>query len=133
MMDPDVLTRCIPACQVIEKTDAHLFNARVNVKFGFIPVRFNVRLMLSNLVQPRSYSMQAQAEGGLADAAKATGDVAFIGLDERATRVDFVGTLLPGSKLFELGEPIIQKTAGKWFTLFFQRFEGVILQDIDPA
>ena len=133
MMDPDVLTQCIPACQVIEKTSPELFNAKVNVKFGFIPVKFNIRLMLSNLDQPRFYSMEARAEGGLAHNARATGDVTFTGFDDRSTRVDFVGMLMPGSKLFELGEPIIQKTAGKWFRLFFERFERAIVEKSNPA
>ena len=123
MMDPEVLTQCIPACQVIEKKNEKLFNAKVKVKFGFIPVRFNVILRLSNLDPPGHYSMEAQAEGGLAHAAKATGEVDFIDVDQQSTRVNFVGMLWPGSKLFELGEPIVQKTATRWFNLFFERFE----------
>lgn len=132
MMDPGVLTQCIPACQVIEKTSAQSYNAQVKVKIGFIPVRFNVNLLLSNLDPPQRYCLEAQAEGGLAHAAKATGDVQFLQIDDQITRVNFVGQVLPGSKLFELGEPIVQKTASKWFNLFFQRFERVLLQGTDP-
>ena len=118
MMEPDVLTQCIPACQQIHKTTEDEFFARVKVKFGFIPVKFDVKVGLSNILQPCSYSLDARAQGGLANAAKAIGDVEFIKLDPSTTEVNFLGKILPGSKLFELGEPIVQKTASKWFNLF---------------
>ena len=123
--------QCIPACQVIDKSSENLFNAQVKVKFGFIPVRFNLRVMLSNLNQPEHYSLEAQAEGGLAHAAKATGEVEFTALDDALTRVSFNGRILPGSKLFELGEPIVQMTADKWFNRFFDRFETILRQAAD--
>ena len=131
MMEPRILTQCIPACQVIERTSEQSFNALVKVKIGFIPVSFNVNLMLSNLNPPKHYSLEAQATGGLAHAAKATGNVEFIQINNQLTCVNFTGRVLPGSKLFELGEPIVQKTAGKWFTVFFRRFERVLIQGID--
>ena len=132
-MDAVVLNRCIPACENIEKTSENEFFANVNVKFGFVPIKFNVRVNLTYADEPRNYRLKAQAEGGLADAAKATGDVEFIEVSEQTTRVKFLGQLMPGSKLFELGEPLIQQTAGKWFKRFFQRFEKVILEKDDRS
>lgn len=131
MMEPNVLMQCIPACQSIKRTSEQTFNARVKVKIGFIPVSFNINLMLSNLNPPKHYTLQAQATGGLAHAARATGDVEFIQRADQLTCINFNGRLLPGSKLFELGEPIVQKTAGKWFAVFFRRFERVLIQGID--
>ena len=129
MMDTWVLTQCIPACQDIEKLAADHFYARVKVKFGFIPVRFNVNVKLSGILKPEKYSLQAEGEGGLADAAKAIGKVEFVLIDENSTQVNFLGQVLPGSKLIELGEPLIQKTANKWFNRFFERFEMVIVNN----
>ncbi len=128
-MDTEVLTQCIPACQDIEKLADDHFYARVKVKFGFIPVRFNVNVKLSEITEPQKYSLQAEGEGGLADAAKAIGNVEFVQTDENGTQVNFLGQVLPGSKLIELGEPLIQKTANKWFNRFFERFETVIMND----
>ncbi len=127
MMEPRILTQCIPACQNIEKYSTDQFYAKVKVKFGFVPVRFNVKVNLSNILEPQKYSLEAVGEGGFAHAAKAIGDVEFIKMDEQTTRVDFLGQVLPGSKLVELGEPLIQATANKWFNRFFQRFEKEIL------
>lgn len=128
MMAPDVLTQCIPACRTIEKISPQEYKILVKVKIGPFPVRFNVRLLLPILDPPKHYTLMAQAEGGLAHAAKATGNVEFTALDNQLTRVNFTGQMLPGSKLFELGEPLVQKTAAKWFALFFQRFEQVLMQ-----
>ncbi len=129
MMDTSVLTDCIPACQDIEKFSDDHFHAKVKVKFGFIPVRFNVNVKLSAISMPDKYSLEAEGEGGLAHAAKAVGNVEFVRTNEHTTRVDFLGEVLPGSKLFELGEPLIQKTASKWFNRFFERFEQVVATD----
>jgi len=126
MMEPDVLTDCIPACQAIEKHTSDYFYAKVKVRFGFVPVRFNVKVRLSNLIEPEKYSLEAEGEGGLVHAAKATGEVEFVQIDKDTTQVNFLGQVLPGSKLVELGEPLIQKTASKWFNRFFKRFEAVI-------
>ena len=131
MMEPKVLKQCIPACQVIEKNTDESFTAQVKVKFGFIPVKFNVHVLLSDIDPPRRYDLQAQASGGLAHAAKATGNVEFVALDQHSTRVSFSGEILPGSKLFELGEPIVQKTASKWFRRFFERFEATLKENTE--
>ena len=128
MMEPQVLTQCIPACQVIKKTSEQSFKAQVKVKFGFIPVKFDVNVLLSNVKPPNHYDLLAQAQGGLAHAAKATGTVEFVELNDSSTRVNFTGIIWPGSKLFELGEPIVQKTATKWFKQFFERFETTLRQ-----
>ena len=129
MMEPDVLTQCIPACKEIEKHSVDHFYAKVKVKFGFIPVRFNVKVNLSDLIEPEKYSLEAEGEGGFAHAAKAIGDVEFIQIGEHTTRVNFLGQVLPGSKLVELGEPLIQATATKWFNRFFERFEAEVLNN----
>ena len=129
MFDPVVLTECIPACKSIEKVTDQEFFARVDVKFGFVPVKFDVTVMLSNMLEPEQYVLSAKAHGGLANAAKATGTVDFLKLNEQKTRVEFLGHILPGSKLFELGEPLVQKTAAKWFNRFFHKFEQVIARN----
>lgn len=126
MMDPGVLAQCIPACKSIEKHSPEEFFARIRVKFGFVPIRFDLRVLLDDLAEPQGYSVVAVGQGGLVDGAKAEGRVNFIALGPDKTRAEYTGRILKGGVLLELGEPLVQKTANTWFKRFFQRFETVI-------
>ena len=126
MMDPDILVQCIPACRSIEKCSAQKYFAKVRVKFGIVPIRFNLSVLLANLNEPTGYTVSAVGQGGLVDGAGADGTVEFIAIDDENTRIVFLGHILKGSVLFELGEPLVKKTANKWFGRFFLRFEDAI-------
>src|SRR6201987_444664 len=68
--DPDVLRRCIPGCQSLEKEADDRLKATVEIKIGPIGARFNGAVTLSDLDPPNGYPITREGQGGTVGFAK---------------------------------------------------------------
>jgi len=73
--DPDVLRRCIPGCESLEKHGEDKLAAVVNVKIGPMNTRFNGEVELKDLNPPESYRIEGTGSGGQAGSASGGADV----------------------------------------------------------
>lgn len=122
--DLEVLQRCIPGCDNLEKTDEG-FRASAKIKIGPVSARFKGKVALSDLDPPNSYRLFGEGEGGVAGFAKGG---AFVWLTEIGA-----GTLLKyqveaqiGGKLAQLGQRLINGTAKKIADEFFEKFSVIV-------
>ena len=80
--DPDVLGRCIPGCQAIERVSEHEFDADVLARVGPVKARFRTRIAVSNLNPPESYTLSGEGRGGAAGFASGSADVRLEAADD---------------------------------------------------
>ena len=73
--DADVLRRCIPGCQELEKTSDTQMSASVVAKIGPVKATFKGEVTLENLNPPESYTIVGEGKGGVAGFAKGSADV----------------------------------------------------------
>lgn len=119
--DADVLRRCIPGCQSLEREADERLRAVVEIKIGPIGARFNGVVTLSDLDPPHGYTLTGEGQGGTVGFAKGA---ARVRLSEAGG-----GTLLAyevdaqiGGRLAQLGGPIIDATAKQLAGKFFSQF-----------
>src|SRR5438034_4544913 len=68
--DPEMLKRCIPGCESLEKLSDTEFTAVARLEAGPVKTRFKGRVKLEDLVPPESYKIVGEGEGGVAGFAK---------------------------------------------------------------
>ena len=123
--DVDVLKRCIPGCESLEKVGDNDLKSTVAVKIGPMNVRFSGAVTLSDLNPPTSYRISGKGQGGAAGFASGGANVK---LQPRGDGADG-GTLLTydvdatvGGKIAQLGARLIDATAASLANQFFDRF-----------
>src|SRR6266540_1982874 len=82
--DPDVLRRCIPGCQSLEREADDRLKATVAIKVGPIGAKFAGVVTLSDLDPPNAYRISGEGQGGVAGFAKGGAEVRLAD-DEGAT------------------------------------------------
>ena len=64
--DPEILKRCIPGCQDIQKVSDTELTAKVGLAVGPVKATFNGRVTLSDLDPPNGYKISGEGQGGVA-------------------------------------------------------------------
>lgn len=119
--DPDVLQRCIPGCEKLEKKSDTEMSAVVAVKIGPMRARFNGNVELQNLNPPESYRISGSGQGGAAGAASGGADVRLVAADGGTELTYDVDATVRG-KMAQLGARLIDATAASLANQFFDNF-----------
>ncbi len=123
--DPEILRRCVPGCQSLEKTSDTGMVATAAIRVGPVSAKFGGTISLSELNAPVSYRITGEGQGGVAGFARGS---AFIRLEEVAggTMLNYSVDAQVGGKLAQLGGRLIDATARKLSEAFFEKFASEI-------
>ncbi|MTI17227.1 carbon monoxide dehydrogenase [Rhodobacteraceae bacterium RKSG542] len=116
--DPEVLKKCIPGCEELNKTSATEMNALVTAKVGPVKAKFKGEVTLSDLDPPKSYKISGEGKGGVAGFAKGGAEVT-LAEEGGQTRLSYSVNAKVGGKLAQLGARLIDSTAKKMADDFF--------------
>jgi carbon monoxide dehydrogenase subunit G len=119
--DPEVLRQCIPGCESIEKLSDTELNAKVTLRVGPVKASFMGKVTLSDLDPPNGYTITGTGSGGAAGFAKGGAKVR-LAEDGNATILSYDVNAEIGGKLAQLGGRLIDGTARKLSTEFFEKF-----------
>lgn len=123
--DPEVLKRCIPGCQSLDKEADNRLRAVAEVKIGPIGARFNGVVTLSDLDPPNGYTITGEGQGGTVGFAKGGAKVR-LSADGDGTLLAYDVDAQVGGRLAQLGGPIIDATAKQLAAKFFQQFAEAV-------
>jgi carbon monoxide dehydrogenase subunit G len=126
--DADVLRRCIPGCQSLEKLSDREMSATVVAKIGPVKATFKGAVTLENMVPPESYTIVGEGKGGVAGFAKGSADVS-LAEDGDATVLSYSVKAQVGGKLAQLGSRLIVSTSRKMADEFFGKFKEIVEGD----
>ena len=123
--DPDILKKCIPGCEAIEKVSPTQFTAKVTAKVGPVKASFTGAVTLSDLDPPRGYRITGEGKGGAAGFAKGGAEVK---LEEESgvTILHYTANAAVGGKLAQIGSRLIDGTAKKLSDEFFGNFTQLL-------
>ena len=127
--DPDVLAKCIPGCESIERVSDTEFTAKMRAKIGPVKARFESRILLSNLNPPSSYTISGEGKGGPAGFGKGS---AHVTLDESGdkTILAYTAEMQVGGKLAQVGSRLVGGAVRKIANDFFGTFVEVIAEPV---
>ena len=123
--DAEILKRCIPGCEELDKSSDTEMSAKVALKIGPVKARFKGDVTLENLEPPNSYSIVGEGQGGVAGFAKGGADVQ-LAEDGDETILSYQANAQVGGKIAQLGSRLIQSTAAKLADKFFANFRDAL-------
>lgn len=119
--DPEILAKCIPGCQELNKDSETELSATVKSKVGPVSATFKGKVTLSEIDPPNGYRISGEGSGGVAGFAKGGAEVK-LAEDGSDTVLTYVADAQVGGKLAQIGSRLIDSTAKKMANEFFGKF-----------
>ncbi len=119
--DPEVLKASIPGCESIERIADNEYRVALTSRVGPVSARFTGRIVVTDAVPPRSYTLTFDGQGGAAGFAKGETRVTLVPHDAQ-TRIEYTAKAQVGGKLAQIGSRLIDGAAAKVADDFFGRF-----------
>jgi uncharacterized protein len=123
--DADVLRKCIPGCESLDKKSDTEMSATVVTKIGPVKAKFSGEVRLENINAPVSYTIAGEGKGGIAGFAKGGADVTLEEVPE-GTKLSYAVKAQIGGKLAQLGSRLIDSTVKKLADQFFEKFSKTV-------
>ncbi len=122
LIDPQVLRRCIPGCESLEKAGANSFAATMKAGVGAIKGVFKGNLRLEDMRPPEHYRIVVDGKGALGFV-KGAGE---FDLEERGdfTVIAYTGEVQVGGTIAGVGQRMIQAAAKLMASQFFTELEA---------
>ena len=117
LVNPEVLQRCIPGCEKLEKTGENTFAATIRAGVGSIKGVFNGTARLEDLRQPEHLRIVVDGKGQ-PGFLKGSGDLDLEQIENR-TKVSYTADVQVGGTIASVGQRMIQGTAKMMATQFF--------------
>jgi len=120
--DPEALRKAVPGCESLEPVGPNEYAAIVAAAIGPVRARFRGKLRLEDVVEPSSYTLRFEGDGGAAGFAKGVAKVKLS--DEAAgTALEYQVTSQIGGKLVQVGNRLVDSVARKLADDFFAALE----------
>ena len=127
--DPEILKQCIPGCEELIKHSDTELEAKVVLKIGPVKAKFNGNVTLSGDAPPEKFSLIGYGNGGAAGYVKG-GAVVVLEKKLDGVLLHYTATADIGGKLAQLGSRLVQGTAKKLATKFFESFADLVSKNI---
>jgi len=122
LTNPEVLKRCIPGCERLERTAENTYSATMKAGVGSIKGIFNGTVKLEDLRSPEHFRMVVEGKG-TPGFLKGTGE---LDLEDQGqdTLVHYSGDVQVGGTIASVGQRMIQATAKMTAAQFFTALEA---------
>ena len=122
LTDPEVLQRCIPGCERLEKTGDNSYSATIRTGVGSIKGVFNGSVRLEDMRPPEHYRIVVEGKGA-PGFVKGSGDLDLVDT-KGSTTINYTGDLQVGGTIASVGQRMIQGTAKMMASQFFTALEA---------
>lgn len=119
--NPDILQRCLPGCEKVERLSAEEFQVLLVAAIGPLRARFKGLLKLSEARAPESCVMLFEGQGGPVGFGKGSSEVVLNETDD-GTELNYKAKAQVGGKLAQVGSRLIDNVAKKMSDDFFEAF-----------
>lgn len=120
--DTEILKRCIPGCEMLERLSERELTVKVVLKIGPVKATFTGKVRFENVVEPVSLTLSGEGSGGIAGHARGGADVSLTE-DGDGTILTYRAKADVGGRIAQLGARLIQSTSQKLAVEFFSKFE----------
>jgi carbon monoxide dehydrogenase subunit G len=127
LIDPQILQRCIPGCESLERTAEDTYVATMKAGVGAIKGTFKGTVRLEELRPPTHYQMTVEGKGG-PGFVKGKGEFELTENDG-ATAIAYAGEMQVGGVIASVGQRMIEAAAKMLAGKFFGELEKQIGTD----
>ena len=124
LMDPAVISACIPGCQGMEPTGPDSYKVKLTVAIAAITGGYEGTVQITDKVQPSSYRLTVEGQG---KPGFAKGNSAItLRADGDKTIVDVSGTVQTGGPIARVGQRLIGGVSKMMLDRFFACLQGKV-------
>jgi carbon monoxide dehydrogenase subunit G len=127
--DPDMLKACIAGCESMAMTEPYRYELVMAARIGPVAARFRGRLTQSEVIEPQSYRIDFDGQGGAAGFGKGSAAVRLTPT-QAGTQLDYEVTAQIGGKLAQVGSRLLDGAARKIADDFFASFEARLIERV---
>lgn len=124
LIDPQVLQRCIPGCESLEKTGDNTYVATMKAGIGPVKGTFKGHVSLDDMRPPEHYRMIVDGKGA-PGFVKGAGDFNLTDVNG-ATEIAYVGDMQVGGVIAGVGQRMVEAAAKMLAGKFFSELEKEI-------
>lgn len=128
LLNEEVLRRCIPGCEELERLDSDSYRARVKATIGPVKAVFASALKITHANPPESYRLEGEGKAGAIGFGKGFSDVTLLE-DSGGTILRYSAKFQVGGRLAQLGSRLVVGATRKIADDFFDR----LARDIDQT
>src|SRR6266446_9927588 len=121
LIDPQVLQRCIPGCESLEKTGEDAYLITIKAGIGAIKGTFKGNVRLEDMRAPEHYRIVVEGKGG-PGFVKGSGDFDLEDVGG-ATLIRYTGEMQVGGAIAGIGQRMIEGAAKMMAARFFKALE----------
>jgi uncharacterized protein len=122
LTDPEVLRRCLPGCEKLEKTEENVFALTIRAGVGSIRGVFNGTVRMEELRPPDHFRLVVEGKG-TPGFLKGSGALDLEGHDG-GTMIKYAGDVQVGGTIASVGQRMILASAKMMTTQFFTAIEA---------
>ena len=122
LIDPEVLKRCIPGCEHLEKSGENAYTTMIRAGVGAIKGVFSGNVKLEDMRPPEHYRIVVEGRGA-PGFIKGSGDLDLEQQNE-TTVIKYTGEIQVGGTIASVGQRMIQGTAKMMASQFFIALEA---------
>jgi uncharacterized protein len=130
--DVETLRQCIPGCETLSLIDVSTYEAVVAASVGPVRARFKGQLKRSDVMEPTSFTLDGEGQGGIAGFGKMNARVVLEEVGD-GTLLKFDSEASVGGKLAQVGSRLVAVAAEKFNSQFFDRLEALIAKSSPSA
>lgn len=120
--DPQMLKECIPGCESVTLTGPLQYEVLMAARIGPVAAKFKGKLTQSDVVEPESYTISFDGQGGVAGFGKGSAKVRLTPV-AAGTQLDYDVSAQVGGKIAQIGSRLVDAAAAKIADDFFASFE----------
>jgi uncharacterized protein len=124
LTDPEILRRCIPGCESLEKTGEDAYAAMLKAGVGAIKGTFKGEVRLAEMRPPDHYRIVVEGKGAVGFA-KGSADFDLED-QEGVTLIKYSGELQIGGTIAAVGQRMIEAAAKMMAARFFAALEAEV-------
>jgi carbon monoxide dehydrogenase subunit G len=117
LQDPDVLAKCIPGCEGLDRVAEDEYAMRMKMGIASISGRFDGKVRISEKAAPVSFRMSVEGAGKIGFM-KGDGVITLAAADS-GSNVQFEGEVQVGGTIANVGQRLIETTAKMIIKRFF--------------
>jgi len=130
LINPQILQRCIPGCQSLDKTADNTYVATMKAGVGPVKGIFKGNVRLEDMQPPSHYVMIVDGKGG-PGFVKGTGELDLQAVDG-GTAIAYKGELQVGGVIAGVGQRMIEAAAKMLAAQFFSKLDSEIKKAEQP-
>lgn len=123
LTDANVLRRCIPGCEELEKTGERSYAATLRTGVGAIKGVFKGSVRLEDVREPEGYRLVVEGKGQ-PGFLKGAGDISLEEREDGSTGIKYAGDVQVGGTIASVGQRMVQGAAKMMAAQFFTAIEA---------